>query len=165
MFYLAFSGCPVTIPGVKEEMVGMIGIDNGFQHQPWHCFAEGFNRPIGGNFTPGDDAGVCRIRPAIRIGLCFIVQSSLLLARRLCATYTFWRPHNHLSQKTRMRLTCGLVFPRHWNRFANFRVNDKGPTGSVEPRQNNPPSILHQKQSRDVFGVNFLTLISWAAAT
>jgi hypothetical protein len=62
-------------------------------------------------------------------------------------------------------LHAGSCFPRHWNRFANFRVNDKGPTGSVEPRQNNPPSILHQKQSRDVFGVNFLTLISWAAAT
>src|SRR5664279_1654708 len=120
MFYLAFSGCPVTIPGVKEKMAGMIGIDNGFQYQPWHCFAEGFNRPIGGNFTSGDDAVACRIRPAIRIGLCFIVQSSLLLARRLCATYTFWRPHNHLSQKTRMRLTCGLVFSAPLESFCKF---------------------------------------------
>jgi hypothetical protein len=84
MFYLAFSGCPVTIPGVKEEMVGMIGIDNGFQYQPWHRVAEGFNRSIGGNFTSCDDAVVCRIRPAIRIGFFFSVQRSLLLARRLC---------------------------------------------------------------------------------
>jgi hypothetical protein len=74
----------MAIPGVKEEMAGMIGIDNGFQHQSGQCFAEGFNRTIGENFTSSDDAVVCRIRLALRIGLCFIVQSSLLLARRLC---------------------------------------------------------------------------------
>jgi hypothetical protein len=73
----------MAIPGVKQEMIGTVGIDNGFQYQLWQCFAESFNDSIGRNFTSGDDAVVRRMRPALPFVFCFRAQSSFLLARRL----------------------------------------------------------------------------------
>jgi hypothetical protein len=40
----------MAIPGVKEEMARMIGIDNGFQQQSGQCFAEGFKRIVNQSF-------------------------------------------------------------------------------------------------------------------